>query len=73
LNGQIKQLLEASKVNIPENLKLMFLIDPNTYRLSVGGTNDTDLASRIEDILNLANNTKALFGHIIRSCSDDSN
>lgn len=57
---------------MPKDAKLTFTIDPNTYKLGVSGTKDSEFARLLEEALNSANNAKQLFAHIIKSRSDDS-
>ncbi|XQY91895.1 DUF4885 family protein [Metabacillus sp. HB246100] len=71
VNEQFKQLLDKFQIKIPDNMKLTFTIDPNTHKLSVSGTDDTELTRLIEEALNSENNAKELFAHIIRSRSHD--
>lgn len=71
VNEQFKQLLDKFQIKIPDNMKLTFTINPNTYKLSVSGTDDTELTRLIEEALNSENNAKELFAHIIRSRSHD--
>lgn len=71
VNEQIKQLFEKYQINVPDGVKLTFTIDPNTYKLTVSGTDDTELIRLIEEALNSANNAKELFIHIIKSRSHD--
>ena len=68
VNDQLKQLLGKYQINIPDSMKLTFTIDPNNYKLTVSGTDDTELTALLEKALNSAGNSKALFVHIIRLC-----
>ncbi|WP_281884767.1 DUF4885 family protein [Paenibacillus sp. YYML68] len=72
VNGQLKQLLDKNSVHIPDGVKLTFTIDPNNYRLMVSGTEDEDLRSQLELVLNSGRNSKELFFHIIGSRAPDS-
>ncbi|MGD8190518.1 DUF4885 family protein [Brevibacillus ginsengisoli] len=73
VNEQFKQLLEKYGINIPNDLKLTFTINPNNYKLTVTGTDDAELTRLLEDALNSAQNANELFIHIIQSRSHDSN
>ncbi len=72
VNDQLKQLLEKYQISIPDNMKLMFTIDPNDYKLTVSGTDDMEFVRMLEAALNTDNNSKELFMHIIQSRSHDS-
>ncbi|GLC87130.1 DUF4885 domain-containing protein [Lysinibacillus piscis] len=72
VNGQFQQLLNQHQLTIPKDAKLTFTIDPNTYKVGISGTEDSELARMLEEALNSANNAKQLFAHIIKSRSDDS-
>ncbi len=72
VNDQFQQLLDKFQVSIPDGMKLAFTIDPNSYKLTVSGTDDNELIKRLEEALNTANNAKELFVHIIQSRSHDS-
>ncbi|AVK85635.1 DUF4885 domain-containing protein [Lysinibacillus sp. B2A1] len=72
INGQFQQLLSQYQLTMPKDAKLTFTIDPNTYKLGVSGTKDSDFARLLEEALNSENNAKQLFAHIIKSRSDDS-
>lgn len=71
VNEQFKQLMAKFQITIPKDTKLIFTIDPNTHKLSVSGTDDSELTRLIEEALNSENNAKELFAHIIRSRSHD--
>ncbi|MGB7401201.1 MAG: DUF4885 family protein [Arcobacter sp.] len=71
VNKQVQQLLDANNITIPQNTKLRFTIDPNNYKVSVTGTDDKNLTSLLEKMLD-EKNSKQLFYHISLSSSDDS-
>ena len=69
VNDQLKQLLDKYQINIPNDTKLTFTIDPNNYKLTVSGTDDLELSGQLEKALNTDDNAKELFVHIIQSRS----
>ncbi|RXJ80209.1 DUF4885 family protein [Arcobacter sp. F2176] len=71
VNKQVQQLLDANNITIPQNTKLRFTIDPNNYKVTVTGTDDKNLTSLLEKMLD-EKNSKQLFYHISLSSSDDS-
>ncbi|WP_419767741.1 DUF4885 family protein [Arcobacter sp.] len=71
VNKQVQQLLDANNITIPQDTKLRFTIDPNNYKVSVTGTDDKNLTSLLEKMLD-EKNSKQLFYHISLSSSDDS-
>ncbi|ADG94668.1 hypothetical protein Arnit_3020 [Arcobacter nitrofigilis DSM 7299] len=71
VNKQVQQLLDTNSLIIPKDTKLRFTIDPNDYKVSVTGTDDTNLTSLLEKMLD-EKNSKQLFIHIISSSLDDS-
>ncbi|MFJ7951626.1 DUF4885 family protein [Lysinibacillus sp. NPDC096418] len=72
VNGQIHELFAKNGLSIPQGTNLTFTIDPNSFKLTVSGTNDSSLIDKMESILNTGKNTRELFFHIMQSRSDDS-
>ncbi|MEC3590896.1 DUF4885 family protein [Bacillus pumilus] len=72
VNEQLQALFSTNGLNIPKNTNLTFTIDPNHFKLVVGGSTDESLTKQIEDLLNTTNNTRELFFHIMKSRNDDS-
>ncbi|MEK5009533.1 DUF4885 family protein [Bacillus sp. FSL K6-3312] len=72
VNEQLQDLFSKNGINIPKNTNLTFTIDPNHFKLVVGGSTDESLTKQIEDLLNTTNNTRELFFHIMKSRNDDS-
>ena len=71
VNTQFQQLLDKYSISIPKDTNLTFTIDPYDYKVSVGGLDDKNLSSLIEDVLNTASNSKELFSHIYNSTLDN--
>ncbi|MCL2250075.1 MAG: DUF4885 domain-containing protein [Oscillospiraceae bacterium] len=71
MTRQIRALFDNNGIFIPENTRLRFLIDAD-YTLRVEGTDDKDLISRIEELLNRNGNARELFMHITQSRQPDS-
>ncbi|MCT7531530.1 DUF4885 domain-containing protein [Aliarcobacter cryaerophilus] len=71
VNTQFQQLLDKYSISIPKDKNLTFTIDPYDYKVSVGGLEDKNLSSLIEDVLNTASNSKELFSHIYNSTLDN--
>lgn len=72
VNEQLQDLFSKNGISIPKNTNLTFTIDPNNFKLVVGGSKDESLIKQIEDLLNTTNNTRELFFHIMKSRNDDS-
>ncbi|QEK63352.1 DUF4885 family protein [Bacillus safensis] len=72
VNEQLQDLFSKNGISIPKNTNLTFTIDPNNFKLVVGGSKDESLMKQIEDLLNTTNNTRELFFHIMKSRNDDS-
>lgn len=72
VNNQFKLLMDKYGINIPDDMKLTFTIDPYRYKLSVKGTDDAELIRSLEEALGSAENASELFIHIIQSRSSDS-
>ncbi|QRY36537.1 DUF4885 family protein [Bacillus sp. PDNC022] len=72
VNEQLQGLFSKNGITIPKNTNLTFTIDPNNFKLVVGGSKDESLMKQIEDLLNTTNNTRELFFHIMKSRNDDS-
>ncbi|MER3127130.1 DUF4885 family protein [Bacillus pumilus] len=72
VNEQLQDLFSKNGITIPKNTNLTFTIDPNNFKLVVGGSKDESLMKQIEDLLNTTNNTRELFFHIMKSRNDDS-
>ncbi|MCY7538225.1 DUF4885 family protein [Bacillus pumilus] len=72
VNEQLQDLFSKNGITIPENTNLTFTIDPNHFKLVVGGSKDESLVKQIEDLLNTTNNTRELFFHIMKSRNEDS-
>ncbi|EDW21498.1 DUF4885 domain-containing protein [Bacillus pumilus] len=72
VNEQLQDLFSKNGITIPKNMNLTFTIDPNHFKLVVGGSTDESLTKQIEDLLNTSNNTRELFFHIMKSRNDDS-
>jgi hypothetical protein len=66
MNMQLSDLFRRSGINIPENIRLSFVIDTQ-YRLHVTGTDDARLIAQIEQLLNSNGNSAQLFRHILDS------
>ena len=66
VNGQFEQLLKNNNIIIPDDTKLRFTIDPNTKKVEVSGTDNIQLISALEEVLD-EDNGKELFHHIMRS------
>ncbi|WP_148623933.1 DUF4885 family protein [Aliarcobacter cryaerophilus] len=71
VNSQFQQLLDKYSISVPKDTNLTFTIDPYDYKVSVGGLEDKNLSSLIEDALNTASNSKELFSHIYNSTLDN--
>ncbi|MBQ4815055.1 DUF4885 family protein [Bacillus pumilus] len=72
VNEQLQDLFSKNGITIPKNMNLTFTIDPNHFKLLVGGSTDESLTKQIEDLLNTSNNTRELFFHIMKSRNEDS-
>ncbi|WP_144556209.1 DUF4885 family protein [Bacillus pumilus] len=72
VNEQLQDLFSKNGITIPKNTNFTFTIDPNHFKLVVGGSTDEALTKQIEDLLNTSNNTRELFFHIMKSRNDDS-
>lgn len=72
VNEQLQYLFSKNGITIPKNTNLTFTIDPNHFKLVVGGSTDESLTKQIEDLLNTNNNTRELFFHIMKSKNEDS-
>ncbi|WP_144493272.1 DUF4885 family protein [Bacillus pumilus] len=72
VNEQLQDLFSKNGITIPKNTNFTFTIDPNHFKLVVGGSTDESLTKEIEDLLNTSNNTRELFFHIMKSRNDDS-
>ncbi|MEH7634991.1 DUF4885 family protein [Bacillus pumilus] len=72
VNEQLQDLFSKNGITIPKNMNLTFTIDPNHFKLLVGGSTDESLTKQIEELLNTSNNTRELFFHIMKSRNDDS-
>jgi len=66
VNGQFEQLLKKHNITIPNDTKFTFTINPNTYKVKVSGTDDRQLITSIERIMD-EENGKQLFFHITQS------
>ncbi|MCT7587457.1 DUF4885 domain-containing protein [Aliarcobacter butzleri] len=73
VNSQFQDLLDKYSIDIPKDTKLTFTIDPYDYKVSVSGSDDKNLTSLIEDVINTADNSKALFNHIYKSTLEHTN
>ena len=73
VNSQFQNLLNKYSIDIPKDTKLTFTIDPYDYKVSASGSDDKNLTSLIEDVINTADNSKALFNHIYKSTSEHTN
>ncbi|MFX4241979.1 DUF4885 family protein [Aliarcobacter butzleri] len=73
VNSQFQDLLDKYGIDIPKDTNLTFTIDPYDYKVSIGGSDDKNLTSLIEDVINTADNAKALFRHIHQSTLDHNN
>lgn len=69
VNDQFKQLLDKYQINIPNDTKLTFTIDPNNYKVTVSGTDNIKLSGQLAEAMNTDDNAKELFVHIIQSRS----
>lgn len=67
VNGQINSLFAKHGIQIPSNLRLAFTIEPNTFKLTVSGTDDKELISMVELVLNEGDNASELYKHIFKS------
>jgi len=72
VNEQLQDLFSKNGITIPKNMNFTFTIDPNHFKLVVGGSTDESLTKQIEDLLNTSNNTRELFFHIMKSRNEDS-
>ena len=73
VNSQFQDLLDKYGIDIPKDTKLTFTIDPYDYKVNVSGSDDKNLTSLIEDVINTADNSKALFNHIYQSTLEHTN
>ncbi len=73
VNSQFQDLLNKYGIDIPKDTKLTFTIDPYDYKVSASGSDDKNLTSLIEDVINTADNSKALFKHIYKNTSEHTN
>ena len=73
VNSQFQNLLNKYSIDIPKDTNLTFTIDPYDYKVSVSGSDDKNLTSLIEDVINTADNSKALFNHIYKSTLEHTN
>ncbi|EFU70911.1 conserved hypothetical protein [Aliarcobacter butzleri JV22] len=73
VNSQFQDLLDKYSIDIPKDTKLTFTIDPYDYKVSVSGSDDKNLTSLIEDVINTGDNSKALFNHIYKSTLEHTN
>jgi hypothetical protein len=67
VNRQLNDLFQRNGIVIPENLRLRFAIDSQSFILRVTGTDDKDLVRQIEEVLNKNGNAPRLWGHIFTS------
>lgn len=68
-NSEINNLFKENGVNVPNENKLNFSIDPYSYELTVSGTDNKELKEKIESIFNSSDNAKELYNHILSSSS----
>ncbi|WP_152020760.1 DUF4885 family protein [Aliarcobacter butzleri] len=73
VNSQFQDLLDKYGIDIPKDTNLTFTIDPYDYKVNVSGSDDKNLTSLIEDVINTADNSKALFNHIYKSTLEHTN
>jgi hypothetical protein len=71
VTSEINELFEENGIEIPEGTTLTFTIDPYDCNLTVSGTDDEDLTSKIESVLNSGSNSQNLWLHICDSSSGD--
>lgn len=64
VNRQIHELFAKNGLLVPRGINLTFTIDPNSFKLTVSGTNDSSHIDKMESILNTGKNTRELFFHI---------
>jgi hypothetical protein len=57
MSDQLRALFARNNINIPDNLLLRFSIDPFTFLISVSGTDDENLISQLEKVLNYGENS----------------
>jgi hypothetical protein len=67
VNRQLNDLFQRNGIVIPENLRLRFSIDSESFILRVTGTDDEGLIRQIEEVLNRNGNAPRLWGHIFTS------
>ncbi|AJA48463.1 hypothetical protein CPAST_c23930 [Clostridium pasteurianum DSM 525 = ATCC 6013] len=67
VNSQMNSMFLKNGIQIPQNLRLTFTIDPNNYKMKVSGTTDSTLIAQLESILQSGENAGELFKHIIKS------
>ncbi len=63
INEQFAQLLDANNITIPADTKLSFTVDPYSGKVTVSGTDDTQLINSIEAVMDEKNGSE-LFAHI---------
>ena len=63
INEQFAQLLDANNITIPEDTKLSFTVDPYSSKVTVTGTDDSELIASIENVMD-EENGKELYAHI---------
>ena len=64
ISKQIKELLEKDNTTIPKGTKLTFILNPDSHKVEVHGTDDTNLSTLLETLLN-EESAKELFLYII--------
>lgn len=71
VTSEVNELFEENGIEIPEGTTLTFTINPYDYTLTVSGSDDEELTSKIESVLNSGNNSQNLFLHIYDSSNSD--
>lgn len=72
VNEQLQSLFSKNGVTIPNGKSLTFTIDPNSFKLTIGGSKDEAMINQLESLLNTDNNSRELFYHIMKSRAHDS-
>ncbi|GKX31542.1 hypothetical protein SH1V18_40220 [Vallitalea longa] len=63
----LNEIFEHNNIEIPEGTTLTFSVSSYDYYVTVSGIDDEELKSRIEQVLNYAENGKQLYNHIYSS------
>ena len=69
VNSEMDTLFKENGIELLEDDKLSFSIDPYSYNVTLSGIEDEGTNERIEELLNSGNNLSELYYHILSSLS----